>query len=55
MFENLFADVDTIARHRDGPLFDERHRYLLHCASVGATLHTQRNRARALLRLAMSG
>ena len=54
MFENLFADVDTIARHRDGPLFDERHRYLLHCASVGATLHTQRNRARALLRLAMS-
>lgn len=54
MFEKLFADVGTIARHRDGPLFDERHRYLLHCASVGATLHTQRNRARALLWLAMS-
>jgi site-specific recombinase XerD len=49
MFENLFADDATIARHRDGPLFDERLRYLLHCASVGATLHTQRNRARALL------
>jgi integrase/recombinase XerD len=49
MFENLFADAGTIARHRDGPLIDERHRYLLHCASVGATLHTQRNRARALL------
>lgn len=54
MFEKLFADVGTIARHRDGPLFDERNRYLLHCASVGATLHTQRNRARAMLRLAMS-
>lgn len=54
MFDKLFADVGTIARHRDGPLFDERHRYLLHCASVGATLHTQRNRARAMLRLAMS-
>lgn len=49
MFETLFAFDGTIARHRDGPLFDERLRYLLHCASVGATLHTQRNRARALL------
>ena len=26
MFEKLFADVGTIARHRDGPLFDERKR-----------------------------
>ena len=54
MFEKLFADVGTIARHRDGPLLDERHRYLLHCASVGATLQAQHNRARAMLRLAMS-
>ena len=45
--ENLFADAGTIARHRNGPLIDERHRYLLHCASVGATWLTQRSRARA--------
>lgn len=52
MFETLVAVDGTIARHRDGPLFDERLRYLLHCASVGATLHTHRNRARALLWIA---
>lgn len=52
MFENLFADAGTIARHHNGPLLDERHRYLLHGAAVGATLHTQRNRARALLWIA---
>ncbi|MBT9504775.1 MAG: tyrosine-type recombinase/integrase [Burkholderiaceae bacterium] len=52
MFENFFVDDATIARHREGPLLDERLRYLLHCTSVGATLHTQRNRARALLRVA---
>lgn len=54
MFKNLFTDAGTIARHHNGPLFDERHRYLLHCASVGATLYTQRNRARGLLWIAMA-
>jgi site-specific recombinase XerD len=52
MFEMLFTDPGTIARHRSGPLVDERNRYLRHCASLGATLHTQRNRARALLWIA---
>ena len=52
MFADLFTHAGTIARHNNGPLVDERRRYLLHCASVGATLHTQRNRARALLRIA---
>jgi integrase/recombinase XerD len=52
MFETLFVNADAIARHRAGPLVDERYRYLLHCASVGAAPHTQRCRARALLRIA---
>jgi len=38
MFEHLFTNAGTIARHRAGPLVGERHRYLLHCASAGAAL-----------------
>lgn len=49
MFETLFSNTTTLARHRDGPLAAERCAYLSDCAAGGATLHTQRNRARAIL------
>jgi site-specific recombinase XerD len=32
MFERLFKDPHTLARQRNGPLVEERRRYLIHCA-----------------------
>jgi site-specific recombinase XerD len=32
MFDQLFTDPRTLARQREGPLADERRRYLVHCA-----------------------
>jgi integrase/recombinase XerD len=32
MFDRLFQDPHTLARHRDGPLAEERRRFLAHCA-----------------------
>jgi integrase/recombinase XerD len=43
MFDQLFKDPHALARHRDGPLADERRRFLAHCAERrmchGALLH----------------
>jgi site-specific recombinase XerD len=52
MFDTLFSDWRTIARHRDGPFVVERERYLRYNAAVGASLLTQTVRARALLLVA---
>jgi len=54
MFETLFSDEATIARHRDGPCALERERYLRYNAAVGASMLTQRGRARALLLVAQT-
>ena len=32
MFERLFQNPFVLARQRNGPLAEERHRYLSHCA-----------------------
>ena len=32
MFDQLFQGSRTLARQRDGPLAEERRRYLVHCA-----------------------
>ena len=32
MFDQLFPDSRALARQRDGPLAEERRRYLVHCA-----------------------
>jgi integrase/recombinase XerD len=32
MFDRLLKDPQAVARHRDGPLADERRRFLAHCA-----------------------
>lgn len=43
MFDRLFKDSRALARHRDGPLADERRQFLVHCAERrmchGALLH----------------
>ncbi len=54
MFDTLFSNEATIARHRDGPCPQERERYLHYNAAVGASVLTQRGRARALLRVAQA-
>jgi integrase/recombinase XerD len=51
MFETIFRERATIARHRAGPYVDERECYLHHCAAVGATAHSQRASASATLRI----
>ena len=49
MLEQLFRDESALARHRTGPLAEERLRYLQHCAEHGATRGTLRMKAKELL------
>lgn len=49
MFETLVHANSALARHRNGPLVEERARYLRHCAALGGTLESQRIRARCIL------
>ena len=37
MFEKLFSSSKTIDRYSNGPLLEERVRYLVHCAAQGST------------------
>ncbi|MBI2806028.1 MAG: tyrosine-type recombinase/integrase [Planctomycetes bacterium] len=43
MFERILKDPKALARHQNGPLAEERRRYLFHCAAkeqtTGETLH----------------
>ena len=49
MFETLINTKWALTRHRDGPLAEERHRYLEHCADQGGTLKSLRLKARSIL------
>ena len=37
MFNKLFTSPKTVDRYSNGPLFEERVRYLVHCTSQGST------------------
>ena len=52
MFETLVCTDLALARHRAGPLSEERDRYLRHCADQGGTRESLRSKARAILRVA---
>ena len=52
MFETLVCTDLALARHRAGPLAEERNRYLRHCADQGGTRESLRSKARAILRVA---
>ena len=52
MFETIVCTDLALARHRDGPLTEERVRYLRHCADQGGTRESLRSKARAILRVA---
>ena len=52
MFETIVCTDWALARHRDGPLAEERERYLRHCADQGGTRESLRSKARAILRVA---
>lgn len=49
MFERLFKYQRVVARHREGPLANERGLYLSHCADYGAALATLQRLACELL------
>ncbi len=49
MFETLVSTERALARHRDGPLATERHRYLQHCADQGGTRASLHLRAYSIL------
>lgn len=49
VFEQLFDGPQTLARHRDGPLAEDRCRYLAHCAEQQMTTWTLRGIARYIL------
>lgn len=49
MFEHLFKATYTLARHRQNPLAEQRHRYLVHCAELGMALNVRRTIACYLL------
>lgn len=49
MFETIVSTDRALARHRDGPLAEQRSRYLLHCADQGGTRESLRLRARSIL------
>jgi site-specific recombinase XerD len=49
MFETLVNTDHALARHRDGPLAEERNRYLQHCTDQGGTRDSLRLRARSIL------
>ena len=42
MFEQLFKRPHALARHRNGPLAEERCRYLAHCAQQQMSRRTLR-------------
>ena len=52
MFETLFTRPYAIAHHRNGPLAEERRRYLAHCAENGIAISTLWVLADYLLRIA---
>jgi integrase/recombinase XerD len=49
MFERLFQNPFVLARQRNGPLAEERHRYLAHCAQEQMSRETLRRIARYTL------
>ena len=49
MFDQLFQHPHALARHRDGPLAEERRRYLAHCAAQQMAVLTLRGIARYTL------
>lgn len=49
MFETIFHQRATVARHYQGPFAEERERYLRHFATVGATTLTLRQSASQIL------
>jgi integrase/recombinase XerD len=49
MFEQLFVRRDALARQRNGPLAEERRRYLVHCADQQLAPRTLRDIATYLL------
>lgn len=49
MFQRFFKRSDALARHRNGPLAEERSRYLSHCADQGMSRNTLRQIAEHLL------
>jgi site-specific recombinase XerD len=49
VFDQLFQDLRARARHRDGPLADDRRRYLVHCAEQQMGLKTLLDIARFTL------
>jgi integrase/recombinase XerD len=52
VFEQLVKTPHALARHRDGPLAEERLRYLNHCVELGMAHRTQRTIASYLLVIA---
>jgi integrase/recombinase XerD len=49
MFEQLFERTDALARQRNGPLAEERRRYLVHCADQQMARRTLRDIALYIL------
>jgi integrase/recombinase XerD len=45
MFEQLFKRPHALLRHRNGPLAEERRRYLAHCAEQQMSQRTLRRTA----------
>ena len=43
MFDRLFQNPCVLARQRNGPLAEERRRYLAHCAEQQMSRRTLRN------------
>jgi site-specific recombinase XerD len=52
MFDQLFQHPHALARHRDGPLSEERRRYLAHCAAQQLAVLTLRQIANYTLAVA---
>lgn len=52
MFERLLKDPNALARQRNGPLAEERRRYLAHCAEEKKSCETLRGTASYLLVIA---
>lgn len=49
MFDRVFQNPRVLARHRNGPLAEERRRYLAHCANLGMAPAGLQHLARATL------
>ena len=52
MFDRLFQNPHVLARQRNGPLAEERRRYLAHCAEQQMSRRTLRDIARYTLLVA---